>query len=138
MADQESTQRRNVGAIGDDVNRFAQGGFPKDDIDILFRKVRGDVTVPNRKAAESAIWLMGYGASYIPNAPAVGAARVSTPLTDHAGAQVHLESMLADLKAVGAEPGSEEHEEAMGAFPWASMLPILLQLIQTWVKPRLA
>jgi hypothetical protein len=92
--------------------------FPKDQIAVVVAVIRGQGDYSKRDMLEAVWWVAGYGASLVPdNHPVEGVASIS----DEAAA-AYLES-----SANTEGPG-------MTAIPWELILPILLKLIQRFLK----
>jgi hypothetical protein len=138
------------------TNRFAAGGLPTKDVQTVIDYVRGG-DVSTNKAAEAAIWVAGYAASFIPEGeldddvrPVVGSADTTlTAELQPAVLEDHLTRMLdlpqkpkgsAGPKGKGRPKTSasptKADREAMKAFPWAALIPLLLPLIQRLLDRR--
>lgn len=94
--------------------------FPSAQITILVGIIRDPSGHSKRDRLEAAWWVAGYGLSIIPDEHPMTSTEAA-PTTDE-----ELATML--------EGAAEEGDAGMRALPWALLLPLILRLVERWMK----
>lgn len=101
--------------------------MPFDDLKTVLSYLRRDPTVTLKQALKAAARVLEYAVDFLPDAGQLPMGSGPLPDAEEVLA-THMESALAVRSTSAPQPA--------GAFPWAVVAPILVQVLQRWLDRR--